>query len=310
VIGYFFLEKQWLKPYRGLTTITVSRSTKDDLLSWGFKNVIIAPEGLGFKPLDEPRKKESQPTFLFVGRLKKAKMPDDAIRAFKIIKGELPEARLWIVGDGYMMNDLKKMTVKLFGSRSKPLVQDNSARGIKSDSTGSTHLTDTTGTLNMDDSGSHSLYTSSVNKELNVVNAIQSNGDVTFFARLPVREKLELMSRAHVLLVPAIREGWGLVVTEANAMGTPAVAYDVPGLQDSVMDEITGTLVTRGDHVALAIAAIDLIKDKTKMKMYTTNALRNANHFTWDRTASYFHQILSHELLNEASKNKGESNPD
>ena len=51
------------------------------------------------------------------------------------------------------------------------------------------------------------------------------------------------MSRAHVLLVPGVREGWGLVVTEANAMGTPAMAYDVPGLQDSVINGVTGKLV-------------------------------------------------------------------
>jgi glycosyltransferase involved in cell wall biosynthesis len=31
-----------------------------------------------------------------------------------------------------------------------------------------------------------------------------------------------------------VREGWGLVITEAAAVGTPAIAYDVPGLRDSV----------------------------------------------------------------------------
>ena len=42
------------------------------------------------------------------------------------------------------------------------------------------------------------------------------------------------MSRAHVLAVTSVREGWGLVVSEAAALGTPTVAYRVPGLRESV----------------------------------------------------------------------------
>ena len=41
------------------------------------------------------------------------------------------------------------------------------------------------------------------------------------------------MARAHVHLATGVREGWGLVVSEAAALGTPTIAYDVPGLRDS-----------------------------------------------------------------------------
>ena len=41
------------------------------------------------------------------------------------------------------------------------------------------------------------------------------------------------MARAHVHVATSVREGWGLVVSEAAALGTPTVAYDVPGLRDS-----------------------------------------------------------------------------
>lgn len=57
---------------------------------------------------------------------------------------------------------------------------------------------------------------------------------VHFHGRVGAEEKLELMARAHVLVVTSVREGWGLVVDEAAAMGTPAIGYDVPGLRDSV----------------------------------------------------------------------------
>jgi glycosyltransferase involved in cell wall biosynthesis len=45
--------------------------------------------------------------------------------------------------------------------------------------------------------------------------------------------KHDRMARAHVHLTTSVREGWGLVVSEAAALGTPTIAYDVPGLRDS-----------------------------------------------------------------------------
>ena len=47
-------------------------------------------------------------------------------------------------------------------------------------------------------------------------------------------ERDERMGRAHALVVTSVREGWGLVVSEAAAQGTGAIAYAVPGLIDSV----------------------------------------------------------------------------
>jgi len=65
---------------------------------------------------------------------------------------------------------------------------------------------------------------------------------VVVHGRVGAQEKLELMASAHVLVVTSVREGWGLVVDEAAAMGTPSIGYDVPGLRDSV-PAAGGTLV-------------------------------------------------------------------
>ena len=241
VLGYFFLEKYWLSKYRHIPTITVSKSTYEDLANWGFRHITIVHEGLGFSSLDKLPEKESKPTVLFVGRLKKAKKPDDALRAFKIIKDEIPDAQLWIVGSGYMLKGLRDMAVEMFPNT-------------------------------------------------------PPNITITVFGRQNAEMKLGLMARAHVLLVPGVREGWGLVVTEANAMGTPAVAYDVPGLRDSVIDRVTGSLVHRGDYVAMAIEASDLLKDNVKRETYSKNALEDAKYFDWDRTSAECLEVLKSTL--------------
>ena len=125
--------------------------------------------------------------------------------------------------------------------------------------------------------------------------------DITIFGKQTAEKKLELMSRAHVLLVPGVREGWGLVVTEASAMGTPAVAYDVPGLRDSVINDVTGKLVARDDHLGMAITAVDLMKDHIKRKTYAKNGMENAKQFKWEITASRVSEIFAQCLLRHSS---------
>lgn len=57
---------------------------------------------------------------------------------------------------------------------------------------------------------------------------------VTLHGRVSQQRKHELMASADALVVTSVREGWGLVVSEAASYGLPSVAYDVDGLRDSV----------------------------------------------------------------------------
>lgn len=65
---------------------------------------------------------------------------------------------------------------------------------------------------------------------------------VRFFGRVDRTLRDHLVARAHVLVVTSVREGWGMVVDEAAAVGTPTVGYDCPGLRDSI-PAAGGTLV-------------------------------------------------------------------
>ncbi len=58
--------------------------------------------------------------------------------------------------------------------------------------------------------------------------------NVTFEGRVTDERKQEILQRSHVLCTTPVKEGWGLVVNEANAMGTPVIGYDVPGLRDAL----------------------------------------------------------------------------
>src|SRR5919107_4405277 len=105
-IGRYYLEKKWLSYYRQIPTITVSESSRKDLEGLGFSSVCIIPEGLGVKHRDSLGPKEPSPTLVFIGRLKKHKLPHHALLAFLLIKKKIPNAKLWVIGDGYMRKEL------------------------------------------------------------------------------------------------------------------------------------------------------------------------------------------------------------
>ena len=114
------------------------------------------------------------------------------------------------------------------------------------------------------------------------------NRVIKFFGHVENQVKYDLLSRAHLILVPSIREGWGLVVTESNAMGTPVVAYDVNGLRDSVIDGRNGILVRGKNPESLARSALEILKDKEMLRRLSVNALEYSRQFNWDKTFDYF----------------------
>jgi glycosyltransferase involved in cell wall biosynthesis len=81
---------------------------------------------------------------------------------------------------------------------------------------------------------------------------------VQFLGSVSQSEKFERLQRAHVLIATSVREGWGLVVSEAAALGTPSIAYDVAGLRDSV--GASGGILTAPNPEALGRALCEYFK--------------------------------------------------
>ncbi len=228
VLGYFALEPLWLRGYRRVPTVTVSSSTRDDLLRRGFRHVRVVHNGVGIASLEKPGPKEPNPVLIFVGRLVRSKLPDHAIAAFRQVRASHAAAELWILGDGYLRAKLER----------------------------------------------------------NVLDGVR------FFGRVGDEEKFDLLRRAHVLLAPSVREGWGISVIEANAMGTPAVGYDVPGLRDSIAHGVTGLLVQPLSPGALARAATQILCDSSLAGKFSKSALEWSRNFRWEKSAMQFRDVL------------------
>ncbi|MBI3576812.1 glycosyltransferase family 4 protein [Candidatus Gottesmanbacteria bacterium] len=119
---------------------------------------------------------------------------------------------------------------------------------------------------------------------------------VQFFGRVSEEKKFALLSRAQVLIVPSLQEGWGLVVPEAGIVGTPAVGYDVAGLRDVIDNGKTGLLVRNHKPEALAKAVERVFREATMYKKLQKEAGKRARKASWDQAAIETLRQLKHRL--------------
>jgi len=115
--------------------------------------------------------------------------------------------------------------------------------------------------------------------------------------RISEQAKTDLLSQAWLTVTPSLAEGWGLTVMEANAVGTPAVAYDVPGLRDSVRHAVTGWLVPPDQGLDKAVAAaIEELSDGNRQRRMADQARAWAARFSWDSSAERLAGVLLAEI--------------
>jgi glycosyltransferase involved in cell wall biosynthesis len=238
-IGYL-LEPLYLRILSKLPVITVSESTKRDLMRYGFRaqNIHIISEGIEPRPIPSltAAKKYPHPTLLCLGAMRSMKRTLHQIRAFELAKAAIPDLELIVAGD------------------------------------------------------SSSRYGQKV---LRAIMRSSYASDIYYHGRVSPAKKLSLMQHSHLILATSIKEGWGLTVTEANAQGTPAVAYNADGLRDSIRHGQTGLLTITNTPQALAEAAVTLLRDPKRYQAFRHTAWRWSHYITFDRSYADLKRALS-----------------
>ncbi|BAA80177.1 glycosyl transferase, group 1 [Aeropyrum pernix K1] len=225
-------EKTIAKIYRRF--IAVSQSTKKELakrLGIDPDRIAVVPNGVDLEKY-RPGSKDPRPTILWAGRIKMYKNLDHLLKAYRIVKQEIPDAQLIIIGTGDQEQKMRELAKKL------------------------------------------------------------EPRDVHFLGKMSEQEKIMWMQRAWIIVSTSMIEGWGITITEAAACKIPAIAYNVPGLRDSVKHMETGILVEPGNIEQLAKAIAWLLTDNSLRNKLSENAYNYAQSFSWDNTAITFLNIL------------------
>ena len=111
-----------------------------------------------------------------------------------------------------------------------------------------------------------------------------------FHGFVPDTERDALLAQSRLCLFPSEKEGWGLTVIEANALGTPVVARDAPGLRDSIRDGETGWLVqpapSDGEEIERWLDVLTrAFSEDDRAREMRRDCLAWSKRFDWDRAA-------------------------
>jgi glycosyltransferase involved in cell wall biosynthesis len=124
-----------------------------------------------------------------------------------------------------------------------------------------------------------------------VATELQIGDRVDFAGFVSESEKRELLCSVWVALTPSLKEGWGLTIVEAGAVGTPSVAFqEAGGVTEAIVDGETGMLA---DDTADFIAAVrTLLADDERREKMGWAAQNHAAHFTWSASGRRFADLI------------------
>jgi len=101
--------------------------------------------------------------------------------------------------------------------------------------------------------------------------------DIEYLGSVTREQKIDLMRKANLLLVTSVKEGWGLIVTEAATQGTPAIVYDVDGLRDNVKNK---EFIVNPDPRSLSVGIINYFNNLSKYKDYQKKLLKDTSNYS------------------------------
>ncbi|MBV9822401.1 MAG: glycosyltransferase family 4 protein [Actinobacteria bacterium] len=115
---------------------------------------------------------------------------------------------------------------------------------------------------------------------------------VTFHGQVSDTRRDALLDASWLMLVPSVKEGWGIAIMEAAARSVPAIAYSFAGgVTESIVDGETGVLV---DDLAEMVEQCRALLTDTEARLAMGKKARNrAQSFGWRESAEAFEHLLT-----------------
>lgn len=115
-------------------------------------------------------------------------------------------------------------------------------------------------------------------------------------------EKLDVLRRAKVLVLPSHKEAFPNVILEAMSCGTPMVVTRVGGCPNQVSSGVQGLLVEPGDPAALLRGIRRIVEDRTFWETCSRNAWSSAQSYAADIICAKWHRLYTTVLGNRCGR--------
>jgi glycosyltransferase involved in cell wall biosynthesis len=115
---------------------------------------------------------------------------------------------------------------------------------------------------------------------------------VTFTGHVSERRKHEILAQSWLMLLPSLKEGWGIVVGEAGSQGVPTIAYSTAGgTRESIAHDRSGLLVDT--PVAFTDTVRHLVEDHEERLRLGAGAHTMSHTFSWTHSQDSFVHVLT-----------------
>ena len=118
----------------------------------------------------------------------------------------------------------------------------------------------------------------------------------------------DLINNADLVVQPALADAFNLVTLEAMIAGTPIIGTRSGGMEELIVDEVTGRLVPPGSHLELADCIIQFLGDSGQCRRMAKLAQERARtHFDLSLTARKVEELLQMAASAQRPETDGEA---
>ncbi|ALV63873.1 LPS biosynthesis RfbU related protein [Thermococcus sp. 2319x1] len=236
-LGIFGLQIEKVTSKLTKNNVSVSRLTQKRLHSLGVTSEFI-PNGIDFKRIQKVSGRDEEYDIIFVGRLIKEKNVDLLLRAVEIVKNNVPDLKVLIIGEGPEKERL-----------------------------------------------------------VSLASVLKLSQNVKFLGFLrDYEEVISYLKSSKVFVLPSKREGFGIVVLEANASGLPVITLNYPmnASKDLIIHGYNGFISSSTPSSLAEYIEISLFSGKK----FKRNCVKNAKRYDWENIAELTEKFYE-RVLNE-----------
>jgi glycosyltransferase involved in cell wall biosynthesis len=132
--------------------------------------------------------------------------------------------------------------------------------------------------------GRHENHLQRLTAEINVTSQVK------FLGYVPSDDLPILYSSADIFLLPSRYEGFGLVLLEAMACGTPVIGSNAGGIPTVINDGVSGFIVNRKVE-SFTNAISSLVEDDNKRIKMGSKARNNALETSWEKVVAEVEEL-------------------
>jgi glycosyltransferase involved in cell wall biosynthesis len=131
----------------------------------------------------------------------------------------------------------------------------------------------------------------------NTISQLRDHAQIDVAGSVPQKRLREIMSASHVMVLPSVEDGFGLVLAQAMACGCPVIASQNTGARDLFTDGREGFIVPIRDSGAIA-DRLQLLADRPELRERMSAAAfeRVKSLGGWEQYGETMYQIFSEAI--------------